>query len=81
MVLKLPSPLISILRRGAGEAYITHVEFSAQAVLEEHRLLLFWVIMGMGSRQRLIFVAGWSWDEKQAVPSVRGVLVVQQVFG
>lgn len=81
IVLKFSSSLIPILRRGVEEAYITHVEFSAQGVLEEHRLLSCWVITSMGSRQRLIFAVGWSRDEKQAMPSVWGVLVVQQVFG
>jgi len=61
--------------------YVTHVEFPAQVLLEEHRFLSFWVITIMGSRQRLIFVVERSRDEKQATSSVWGTSLEQQALG
>ena len=80
-VLGSSSVLISILSRGADVVYVTHVEFSAQVLLKEHRFLSFWAITGMGSRQRLIFVVEWSRDEKQITSSVCGAPSEQQVLG
>ena len=80
-VLDFSSSLISILRRGVDEAYTTHVEFSAQVLLEEQRFLPLWAVMGTGSMQRLIFVVERSRDEKQAISSVWGVSPEQQALG
>jgi len=57
---------------------VAHVELSAQVLLEEHRFLPLSVITGSGSRQRFIFVAERSNDEKQATP---GASLEQQALG
>lgn len=79
-ILDSSSLLISILRRGFDEAYVTHVELFVHALLEEHRFLSFWVIMGVGSRQRLTVVIERIRDEKQATSSVCGTSLEQQVL-
>lgn len=72
------SPLsTSILRSGFGEAYVTHVKFAVQVLLEEHRALSS-VIMGMGSRQRPTVALDRRSDEKQAKPVVSVALLEQQ---
>ena len=79
-VLNPPPLLISILRSGLVEAYVTHIKFSAQVLLDEHRALWLSVIMGTGSMQRSTLVAGWGNDEKQAMPPVWDASLEQQVL-
>lgn len=72
------SLLTSILRSGFGEAYVTQVRDAAQALLREHRALLFPAIMGIGSRQRSMVVLDRRNDEKQATPVVSAASPEQQ---
>jgi len=73
--------LISILRSGFDEVYVTHIEVSVQALVGEHRFPRLSDITGIGSMQRSIFVVELSNDEKQATLSVCGVSLEQQVLG
>ena len=57
---------------------MTQVRDAAQALLREHRALLFPAIMGIGSRQRSMVVLDRRNDEKQATPVVSAASLEQQ---